>query len=359
MRNNLHLYHKVLHELCQWLPAEHISRKRNLALLVIGVYLAASVHLARIVSTWPVEGKIPSLTNRLRRFLCNRFVQPERYFQPLAQKLIEAFAGHPLRLVMDATQVGFGHRALMVGIAYRRRTLPLAWSLHQGTKGSVTANDQIALLQQVYQLVPYDVQVHLAADSGFANRDLFLWLTEHEWHFVIRERGTVTVRHEAHAEWQRIRDIPLRPGQTKVIGWVWRAKTSPFGRLFLLLHWEKGEDDPWLLFSDQSDPRTILRIYKRRMWMEEMYGDMKANGFDLEATHLRHALRIQTLMLGVCIAYVWLLTLGSWVIKNGYRHFIDRKDRRDKSYFRLGWDWLAYCHRLGQLTPSFWLKPYL
>ena len=42
MRNNLQLYHTVLQELCQWLPGEHINRKRNLALLVVGVYLSAS-----------------------------------------------------------------------------------------------------------------------------------------------------------------------------------------------------------------------------------------------------------------------------------------------------------------------------
>jgi hypothetical protein len=28
------------------------------------------------------------------------------------------------------------------------------------------------------------------------------------------------------------------------------------------------------------------------------------------------------------------------------RHLVDRKDRRDKSYFRIGWDWLE--HSLSQ-----------
>ena len=74
-----------------------------------------------------------------------------------------------------------------------------------------------------------------------------------------------------------------------------------------------------------------------------MYGDMKGHGFDLEATHLRHAERISRLMLGVCLAYTWLISLGSWVVKRGYRHLIDRKDRRDKSLFRLGWDWIERC----------------
>jgi hypothetical protein len=35
-----------------------------------------------------------------------------------------------------------------------------------------------------------------------------------------------------------------------------------------------------------------------------------------------------------------------WVVKRGLRHLVDRKDRRDKSYFRIGWDWLE--HSLSQ-----------
>ena len=73
--------------------------------------------------------------------------------------------------------------------------------------------------------------------------------------------------------------------------------------------------------------------------MEEMFGDMKGHGFDLESTQLRDAKRIERLMLGVCVTFVWLITLGRWVMKNGYRHLIDVNSRRDKSYFRLGWDW--------------------
>ena len=49
MRNNLQLYHKILERLCQWLPDERLSRKRNLAMLVTGIYLSAAVHLALVV----------------------------------------------------------------------------------------------------------------------------------------------------------------------------------------------------------------------------------------------------------------------------------------------------------------------
>jgi hypothetical protein len=83
------------------------------------------------------------------------------------------------------------------------------------------------------------------------------------------------------------------------------------------------------------------------MWIDELHGDLKEHGFDLEATHLGSRARIETLLLGLAIAYVWLIALGSWVVKQGLRHLIDRRNRLDKSYFRLGWDWVGALFALG------------
>jgi len=93
------------------------------------------------------------------------------------------------------------------------------------------------------------------------------------------------------------------------------------------------------------------------MWVEEMYGDMKGHGFDLEATQLKQADRIGRLFLGFGIVFVWLITLGNWVVKRGYRHLVDHKSRRDKSYFRLGWDWVERCCALNRPIPLRF-KPY-
>ena len=357
MRNNLQLYHKCLRQVCQWLPRERITRKRNLALLVVGLYLSGAVHLPLIVRTWPTDAKAPSLVNRLHRFLSNPRLDPQLYYRPLAERLLYVFAGRTLLLVIDTTKVGFHHRALVVGLAYRKRTLPLAWSVHPGSIGKVSIPKVIALLTLVYNMVPSNCQVEVTGDSDFNATDLLWWLRKHDWHYVIRQRKETYIR-QTGTPWFPIAQIPIEPGQTSVIGWVWLTKTNPFGPTWLIIHWAKGEDKPWILVSDYTDTTPIIHIYRKRMWIEEMYGDMKGHGFDLESTHLRATLRIERLMLGVCIAFVWLITLGSWVVKNGYRHFIDHKSRRDKSYFRLGWDWIERCLRLD-LPVRLHFRPYL
>lgn len=357
MNNNLQLYHKVLHQLCQWLPGERVTRQRNLALLITGLYLSASVQLPFIVRKWHLRGKELSLVNRLHRFLSNRHFSARAWYEPVAAQLVAALGGQTIRLVIDVTKVGFNHRTLVVGLAYRKRTLPLAWSVHKGKRGNVAVSQQVALLRRVYRLIPHDCPVHLVGDCGFCTSDLLHWLTDHQWHYVIRQPGKTHVR-LASGEWRRLSHFPLPEGQTWVIGWVWLAKTNPFGPAWLLLHWEPGEDEPWYLVSDHPGAKKLPRAYKRRMWMEEMFGDMKGHGFDLEATHLRQAVRIERLMLAVCIAFVCLLTLGCWVVKRGLRHFIDHKSRRDKSYFRLGWDWIERCLRLNE-PYRLHFRPYL
>lgn len=346
MQNNLLMYHKILAEVCQWLPRERITRKRNLALLVTGLYLSASVHLSKIVAKWPLQGKLPSLTNRLRRFLDNAGVKWTEYLAPLAQSLLCVFASRPLTLIIDITQVGRHFRALVVGLAYRKRCLPLAWSVHAGPIGNVAVNDILVLLEQLVLWLPEDAQVTLLGDAGFSTNDLLYWLAEHGWGYVIRQHKHVNVR-QPDGGWQPISQISIQPGQTVVVGWVWLAKTNPFGLTWLVLHWKVGEDDPWILVSHQAGEQLALRLYEKRMWIEELYGDLKGHGFDLESTHLGSAARIETLLLGVALAYFWLISLGSWVVKRGYRHLIDRKDRRDKSYFRLGWDWMDRYLRLN------------
>jgi hypothetical protein len=59
------------------------------------------------------------------------------------------------------------------------------------------------------------------------------------------------------------------------------------------------------------------------MWTEELYGDLKGHGFVPEATHLDDESHISRLVLSVCIAFVWLTALGSWVVKKGLRHFVE------------------------------------
>lgn len=348
--NNLALYHKVLEQLSKWLPQERITRKRNMALLIVGLQQSRAIHLSKIVSKWHIVSKFPSLVNRLNRFLNNAQVEPWQWYQPLAKDLVAIFKDQELRLIMDCTKVGFHHRLLSVSIAYKKRSLPLIWSVHRGAKGHVSVTEQIKLLKLLVPLVPTH-KVYLLADAGFDSVGLLQWLDRQHWRFVIRQNGRSKVSFQ-NQTWIKVKELPIHKGQTSSIGWVRITEQHKAGWYWLVIHWAKGEDEPWYLLSNfASQDSSLIRLYKLRMWTEEMYGDMKGHGFDLEATHLDDKDRISRLFLALAFTFVWLIALGAWLLKRGFRHFIDVKSRRDKSYFRLGLDWLEQCARLSQPPP--------
>jgi hypothetical protein len=70
--------------------------------------------------------------------------------------------------------------------------------------------------------------------------------------------------------------------------------------------------------------------------IEELHGDFKKHGFDLESTMLHDFLRLSRLTLAVAILYVWLISTGGRTIHQGLRHLVDRNDRRDLSIFQIG-----------------------
>ena len=357
MRNNLRLYYTTLAQLTKWLPQERITRLRNLALFFTGLYLAASVHLPHIARKLPIGGKLPSLSNRLRRFLDNPRVSVRDLYRPVVEQLLCAFCGQPLRLLIDCTKLGFDYQVMTVALAYRKRALPLAWSVHRGSRGAIGVAEQIALLGYVRGLIPSTSEVWIIGDAGFQHVPLLRWIREQGWHFVMRQTGHHKVRW-ADAEWVKLADLPLHEGETRYWGWVHLTEEHDYGPVSLLLHWGAGEEGPWYLVTDQAADWRTIRRYKLRMWIDELHGDMKGHGFDLEATHLRALERLSCLVLGVCLVYTWLMAVGSRVVKHGLRNLVDRKDRRDKSYFRLGWDWLERCLSQGKLLqfPTIHMK---
>jgi len=186
----------------------------------------------------------------------------------------------------------------------------------------------------VWRLIPPGVPVLLVGDSEFGAVEVIRQVEGWGWKYVLRQKANHLIRLPG-GDWLRFGDVIREPGQSLWLGegMLTREHAHPTN---LLAHWEKGEKEPWLLATNLSSRRETLRAYKRRMWVEEMFGDMKGHGFDLESTHLVHFLRLSRLTLAVILLYIWLMAEGSWAIKNGQRHLVDRADRRDLSIFQIG-----------------------
>jgi hypothetical protein len=332
-------YHTMMARMKQIVSKERITRLRTMAWLQSGLLHSRSVHLNRIASKIPGKAKKLSVVRKLERFVANRHVRVREWYHPVATGLLQAAAcaGGPLRLLIDSSQVGHGHQLLMVSLAYRRRALPLAWTWLRCHRGHSNGHKQCALLAYVQRLVPKATAVVVIGDSEFS--PLQATLAGWGWAYALRQKGSHLFRRSPDQAWQRCDTLLTQPGQQ-----AWRPNielTQQAARpcnLFAL--WQTGEKTPWLIATNLPTPQLTRRHYSRRMWTEGMFADFKGNGFDLAASHLQHFLHLSRLTLAVALLYVMLLTLGSQTIKNGLRPLVDRRERRDLSIFRIGFDML-------------------
>ncbi len=83
----------------------------------------------------------------------------------------------------------------------------------------------------------------------------------------------------------------------------------------MLALWKRGEDEPWILATNLPSAPETFGAYQRRMWIEQLFSDLKGKGFDRESTHLRHVQRLSRLTLVVALLAVWLFTTGVTLIR--------------------------------------------
>ncbi len=351
------LYHTWFQRIQQTWPHLRLTQKRNLAWLLVGIYQSRSVHLSKIASKIPGRAKLLSLARRLSRFLDNPAIRVRQLYSPIARQLLELQARHlgEIRLIVDGTKVGFGHQLLIVAVAYRRRALPIAWTWVKGAKGHSSATKQLALLAYVHGLIPKGMPVLLVGDSEFGAVPVLRQLDAWGWWYVVRQKSNHQVKLLGEGDWQDFGALIDHPGQTVWLGPALLTAQHAYP-VNLLAHWKRGEDEPWLLATNLPCRQAALRAYRRRMWIDEMFGDLKKHGFDLESTHLRHFQRLSRLTLAVTLLYIWLIAVGSRTVKSGHRHLVDRVDRRDLSIFQIGWRFIQ--RRLtNALTVSIRLRP--
>ena len=338
-----HLYHTWMRRICELRPSQRITQVRNFVWLMVGIYKSRSVHLSRIAGKIPGHAKLLSTVRRMSRFLDNPAIRVREWYEPIACQWLEAqwHCMREVRLIVDGTKVGFGHQLLMVSLAYRKRAVPIAWTWVKQIRGHSGGSKQLALLAYVKKLLPKGVAVFLVGDCEFGSVEVLKWLDQWQWFYVVRQKSDTCVWLDQYNVWRPFGSFVHKSGQS-----IWLGKgyltAKEIYPINLLVHWQVGEEGPWCLVTNLPDRTMALRYYQRRMWAEEMHGDFKKHGFDLESTMLRNFLRLSRLTLALAFLYVWLISVGGRTIHKGLRHLVDRKDRRDLSIFQIG---LRYIQR--------------
>lgn len=338
------LYHTLFEALRQLRPGERKNRLSAFVWFLVGMYQSRSVHLTRVGQKIPGQAKELSVFRNLERLVDNPAIRVREWYAPLAQAWLNCMASRvgQVRLIWDTTKVGHGYRLLMVSLAFRRRTIPIAWTWCKGKRGHSSAWVQLAVLAYVRQMIPPQTAVLLVGDTEFESGQVQAQLQDWQWQYALRQKSSNQVRLPGQSTWQNFAALVDKPGQSL---WVEQAELTLRHAVptHLLAFWQVGETEPWLLATNLPSAQAALRAYRRRMWIEEMFGDLKGNGFDLEHTRLKYFDRLSRLTLGAVLLYDWLICKAVQVVKSGQRPIVDRKDRIDLSLFQIGLRWIERC----------------
>jgi len=88
-----------------------------------------------------------------------------------------------------------------------------------------------------------------------------------------------------------------------------------FGPVRLVTVYERESKEPWFLVTNLEDktPRAIVNLYKRRMWIEAMFRDLKNRnwGLGMDNVRLTQEGRLDRHFLVISLAYIFLFAFGA------------------------------------------------
>lgn len=301
--------------------------------MISGLVGARNAHLSSIASKVPSPAKRESQIKQFSRLLKNERVDQATYFAPFARALLAGLAHTTLVLALDGSVVGQGCVALLLNVIYQGRALPIGYLVVQGKKGHLSEQTHLDLLAQVQPLIPAQAKVVLVADGEFDGQALLARLQSYGWHYVCRT---------AKNSWLWLEDeqttfagLALQPGDLVEIGQTAFTKAE-YGPLLAVGWWQSGYAEPLYLVTNFELGQEAIWYYRRRFGIETFFADSKSRGFRLERSQLSAPERVGRLLMAACLAYLWLVYLGTLARLEGWVEIIHRTERCDLSLFSLG-----------------------
>ena len=348
-------------------PKLHGHQQNTFAVFVLGIVLCGSAVLQRVAEELSLRGinpaKMTSIERRLARFLANERIVVTEVWKQFLTHVLPSFRGQPLRFVLDMTPFNEEATIVSIGLLVHSRLLPVAWRVMAGQKKWDTGQWELVaqLLDQIIlHLGPADCT--LIADRGLVGTPLVKLCHDRKWHYVLRVCKEHTCRRQMGrgknwSSWCRFEHFIHQKGQ-QWYGWaqVWQEDTV---EAYVSACWNEETHQAWLLISDRPAGKRRINEYGLRMRVEATFQDSKSRGWNVEASHVKDLAHLERLLLALFVAVWWVSHLAASCIHHGQRHRFDRRDRRDKSIFRLGRLWLLdILRRATNAAALTWCLPF-
>jgi len=350
LSDNIKRFRAIRKALLKYYPNTPTKRQNRhlgtLAALISGIVGSKSTHLPQIATKAPDSSKPESRVKRYSRLLQNQHVTETTFFMPFAKDLVEAMAQRgTLVVVFDGSIVGRGCITLMASVLYKKRALPIAWIVRRGKKGHFPTELHLSLLEEVRRLLDDKAEVVFLGDGEFDATGLLAALDQCGWSYVCRTAKNARLSLDAASSDEVFAFKEIGPGmEERCLGLPGVYFTAGrFGPVQAVVWHGAGHRDPLYLLTNLELAEEACHWYGKRAQIETFFSDQKSRGFHLHKSHLSDPERLSRLMMAACLAYLWMVYLGTLALKRGWHRVIHRTDRCDISLFQLGLRLLEHC----------------
>jgi hypothetical protein len=284
----------------------HKPHIKGLADLAASMLACRSVNTSELLSVLPRKTKEAESRYRyIHRWLKNPLISPIKVMGGFIPEIaiIMGSNSKTIILMMDQSKISDGFECLMVSMRVGDRAIPLAWKVKE-VQGNIGFSEQKKLLESVAAMMPQGATILLTADRFYGTAMLIGWCQQQQWNYRIRLKSNLILQHEsgkittgeaATAKMTSLLNVHLNEtGITTHIG---------------ILH-EEGHKEPWIIAMNATPSRNSVLDYGMRWGIEPMFSDFKSRGFGITKTQLKHADRIERLILVLTIALYWAASTG-------------------------------------------------
>jgi len=316
----------------------HARRLKTVTAAVEGIIRAERLSPASIGRSLLGEARPKHCIKRIDRLLGNSKMVGDRLFVflALAHRLLRGCA-RPVILV-DWTQAGGQHEALVAAVPIGGRALPIYVEVHPLEKLGNAAVER-RFLHTLKALVPSECRSVVVSDAGFKG-PFFQAVLEQGWDFLGRVRGTtkaVSSDGKKISKQEFYARATTTPTELGAFG-LFAKQRIPCRLVLVRKRRRPGPKpppprskeerelrqaalDPWLLATSMSDgdAASIVDLYARRMQIEETFRDAKNHrfGWALGDVRLSTPQRTAVLLTLAALAFTVVTLIGMAAERRG------------------------------------------
>ena len=325
------------------LYSKHLTKQFNypqyLVLLILINLLQnlKTVRLEELARRFPLPIQLRSRVKKLQRFLSLEQFNIRTIWFPIIRSWLQETWNKDeiIHIIIDRSQWR-EINLLMVSLVYKRRAIPVYFSLLQ-KKGNSNLEQQQQVLQPAIELLK-GYKITVLGDREFCGVELAQWLSkEQNVCLSLRLKKNEYVELEEQI-WFQLSDLGLTPGMSLYYQGVKVTKTKGFSGFNLAAKWKRNYRDnsskeTWFILTNLDSLDAATSAYAKRMGIEEMFRDFKGGGYNLELTRVNNY-RLISLILLICLSYSLSTFTGQSIKSKGVAKYVSRPTEKKRIYRR-------------------------